>query len=90
MTRRLFPDVSELELASMASSCEHVAATPSTWPRESLRVSRVHGDNVATVSVPHREGANYLVTLASGDDVKQLLQATPSECRIKGPVSDAE
>ena len=38
------------------------------------------------MSVPHREGANYLVTLASGDDVKQLLQATPSECRIKGPV----
>ena len=37
------------------------------------------------MSVPHREGANYLVTLASGDDVKQLLQAIPSECRPEGP-----
>ena len=24
-----------------------------------------------------------------GDDVKQLLQATPSECRIKGPLTGA-
>ena len=42
--------------------------------------------NVQTAPPPFLwEGANYLVTLASGDDVKQLLQAIPSECRPEGP-----
>ena len=39
LTQRLFPIISELELASMASSRCRTASTPSMWPSESLRVS---------------------------------------------------
>ena len=34
-----FPNVSELQVASTASSRCRTASTPSTWPSESLRVS---------------------------------------------------
>ncbi len=60
LTQRPFPNVSEPQVASTASSRCHVAATPSTWPSESLSVSRVHGDSFATVSVPHREAEDAL------------------------------
>ena len=38
-----FPSISQLEVASMASSRGRTASTPSTRPHESPRVSRVNG-----------------------------------------------
>ena len=37
VTQRLFPNVSELQVASMASTRRHATATPSMWPRASTR-----------------------------------------------------
>ena len=54
LTQRLFLTVSELEVASMASSRCRIASASSTWPHESLRVSSEGRGGFATVSVPHR------------------------------------
>ena len=39
LTQRLFPSISQLEVASTASSRDRTASTPSMWSHESLRVS---------------------------------------------------
>ena len=49
-----FPNVSELQVASTASSRCRTASTPSTRPSESLRVSRGSRGCVATLSFEHR------------------------------------
>ena len=49
-----FPNVSELQVASTASSRCRTALTPSTRPSESLRVSRGSRGCVATLSFEHR------------------------------------
>ena len=43
-----------LNLTSGRWRLHETTVTPSTRPRESLRVSRVHGDGLVTVSFPHR------------------------------------
>ncbi len=56
MTQRLFRTFPNFNFASMASARRHATAAPSTWPSESLRVSRERRGSSATVSVPQVNG----------------------------------